>query len=114
VPVVEDALEQVPLAAEVDVAHLRLCLEDGAHQVRELLVDREDLLELVEDDHDAALALGRELAEQLEQALDRVVDVAAAPARMEGEPQRAVARVDLDRRPDAEPAEELRRPLDRV
>ena len=32
--VVEDPLEDVPLAAEVDVAHLRLRLEDRAHQVR--------------------------------------------------------------------------------
>ena len=114
VPVVEDPLEQVPLAAQVDVAHLGLGLEDGAHQVREPLVEGDDLLELVEDDHHAPLALGGQLAEQLEQPLDRVVDVGPAAADLEAEAQRAVARVDLDRRPDAQAAEELGRTLERL
>jgi len=112
--VLEDALEQVPLAAQVDVADLGLGLEDRAHQVREALVEGEDLLELVEDDHDAALALGRELAELLEELLDRLVEVAFAAAGAEGEAEGAVARVDLDRRADAEVAEELGGLLERV
>ena len=102
------------LLPEVDVAHLGLGLEDGAHQVREPLVERDDLLELVEDDHHAPLALGGQLAEQLEQPLDRVVDVGPAATDLEAEAQRAVARVDLDRRPDAQAAEELGRTLERL
>jgi hypothetical protein len=68
----------VAAAAEVDVADLRLRLEDGAHEVGEAAVERDDLLELVEHDRDALLPLGRDLGRQLEQALDRRVDVAAA------------------------------------
>ena len=98
VAVAEDSLQQVALAAEVHVADLRLRLEDRAHQVREPPVEREDLLELVEDDRDASLALCGELADELEQSLDRVVDVGSPPTRLEREPQGAVARVDLDRR----------------
>ena len=38
-----------------------LCLEDGAHERRKARIEIDDLLELVEDDGDAAAALGREL-----------------------------------------------------
>ena len=93
---------------------LRLRLEDGPHQVREAPVERDDLLELVEDDHDAPLALGRELAEQLEQALDRVVDVRRPPACLEGEAERPVVGVDLHRRPDPQAAEEIGSALDHL
>jgi hypothetical protein len=104
----------VALAAQVDVAHLGLSLEDGAQQVREALVEREDLLELVEDDHDAAPPLRRELAEQLEQPLDRVVDVLLPPTGLEAEAQAAVGRIDIHDRDDPKPAEEVRRPLERL
>src|SRR5689334_18180655 len=82
--VLEDPLEQMPLAPQVDVADLGLRLKDGAHEVGVALVEGEDLLELVEDDHDAPLSLGRELAELLEELLDRLVEVALAPAGCEG------------------------------
>ena len=88
--VVEDPVEQMTLAAQVDVPDLRLCLEDGPHQVRVLGIEREDLLELVEDDCDPALALGGELSRQREQVFDRVVDRRAAAGRLEAETQRAV------------------------
>ena len=52
---------------------LRLGLEDRPHQPRQLGVDVGDLLELVEHERDGAPALGRQLARQLEQALDRGV-----------------------------------------
>ena len=112
--VVEDPLEEVALAPEVDVADLRLLLEDRAHQLRVVAVDREDLLELVEDEHGAAPALGRDPARESEERLDRVVDGRAPPARMEDEAQAAVDRIDLDRRRHAQPAKEARRPLDRL
>ena len=105
--VVEDALEQVALAAEVDMADLGLGLEDGAHQVREVPVERKDLLELVEDEHHAPLALDGELARQFEQALDRLVDVRFPPSGLEAETEAAVARINLERRPDPEAAEEV-------
>ena len=60
--VVEDTLEDVALAAEVDVAHFRLGLEYRTHQVRESAVERDHLLEFVENDHDPALAATRPLA----------------------------------------------------
>ena len=53
---------------------LRLLLEDGAHEVGEVAVERDDLLELVEDEHGAAFALGGDPAREREQSLDRVVD----------------------------------------
>ena len=114
VAVLEDPLEHVLLAPEVDVRDLRLLLEDRPHQVGELAVERDDLLELVEDEHDAAAALGRDPARELEQGLDRVVDGRLLPPCVKGEAQAAVARVDLHRRRDAEAAEEARGPLERL
>ena len=40
-------------------------LEDRAHELREIGIDVDDLLELVEDERDLPPALGRELAGQL-------------------------------------------------
>ena len=114
VRVVEDPLEDVPLAPEVDVRHLGLLLEDRPHQVGVVAVDRDDLLELVEHEGGAAAPLGGDLAGKHEERLDRVVDRGPAPARVEDEAQAPVDRVDLHRRRDAEPAEEPRRPLDRL
>ena len=54
---------------------LRLLLEHRPHQRRQLGVEVEDLLELVEDQRGAPSALGGELRRQLEQPLDRRVDV---------------------------------------
>ena len=49
------------LAAEVDAGHLRLLLEDRAHQAGQGRVDVLDLLELVEDERGAAPAAGGQL-----------------------------------------------------
>ena len=57
---------------------LRLLLEHRPHQPRQPRVDVDDLLELVEHERDLALAVGAELARQLEQPLDRRVDVLGA------------------------------------
>ena len=55
------AREHVAAAAEVDVADLALGLEDGPHHVRQRVVDPDDLLELVEHEHDASVALRGDL-----------------------------------------------------
>jgi hypothetical protein len=111
VAVAEDLVEDMAPASEVDVRDLRLRLEDGAHQVREVPVERDDLLELVEHDRDAALPLRRDPRGQLEQLLDRVVDVGLPPRRLEHEAERPFV-VDLDRRPHAQRAEEARGAID--
>ena len=64
--VVEDALEHVALAPQVHVRDGGLCLEDGSHEPRQVGVDVDDLLELVEDERDLPSALRGELARQLE------------------------------------------------
>ena len=86
--------------------HLRLLLEDGAHQAGEAGVDVDDLLELVHDQHHRALALAGELSRQFEQPLQRRIDVLSAPARVEAEAQRAVLRIDRHRRADTQALED--------
>ena len=66
--------------------HLGLRLEDGAHEPRQVRVDVDDLLELVEDERDLPAALRGELARQLEQALERCVEVLRLPPGLEAEP----------------------------
>ena len=112
--VVEDRREHVAPAAQVDVADLALGLEDRPHDVRERVVDADDLLELVEDEHDAPPALRRDLRRELEQPLDRRVDVRRPADRLEREPDAAVAGVELDRRPHAEAADDRARPLEQA
>ena len=90
------------------MCNFRLCLEDRTQQVGIAAVELDDFLELVEDHHDAALPLFGDPAEQLEQRLDRVVDVGSPARRPEAEAERAILRVDLHRRHDAQPAKELR------
>ncbi len=85
VPVVEQRLEHVALAAEVGVTDLGLGLEHGAHPVRQGLVEPYHLLELVEHEHRPSLSLRPELPGQLQQPVDRVVDVLPPSARGEGE-----------------------------
>jgi len=67
------------------VRDLGLALEDRAHQLGQARVDLDDLLEFVEHEQDLALAVGGELARELEQPPDRGVDVLAALADVEGE-----------------------------
>src|SRR5262249_10835184 len=84
---VEDSLEDVALAREIDVPDLGLRLEDRPHEVREVAVETDDLLELVEDDRNSALPLRRDLSGELEQPLDRLVDVRRTPPGGEAEAQ---------------------------
>ena len=113
--VVEDRLQDVTLAAQVDVGDLGLGLEDRAHQVRKLLVELQHLLKLVEDQRGPLLALGADLAGELEELLDRVVDPGCpGTAGLEAEAQARVVGVDLDRRLDAQAAEERGGLLERL
>ena len=114
VPVVEQRLEHVALAAEVGVTDLGLGLEHGPHPVRQGLVEPHHLLELVEHEHCPSLSLRPELAGQLQQPVDRVVDVLPTSARGEGEADVALERVDLDRRLHPQRADERRRSLDQL
>ena len=91
-----------------------LLLEHRAHQVRVVAVERHDLLELVENEHGTALALGRDPAGEREQALDRVVDGCTLSATLEDEAEAPVDRVDFHDRRDAKAAEEAGRPLHRL
>src|SRR3954454_15050879 len=75
VRVVEDPLHHVALAAEEEVRDLGLLLEDRPQELRQLRVELDDLLELVEDQDRGALPLGRDLCDELEQPLERRVDV---------------------------------------
>ena len=108
VRVVEDPRQHVALAAEIDVRDLGLGLEDAPHQLRQGWIDLDDLLELVEDQRDRPLALGGDLPGQLQQALERRIDVGPRVAGGEREAERAVGGVDRDRRRDPQPAEEGR------
>ncbi len=57
------------------MCHLRLGLEDRAHELGQVAVDVHDLLELVQHQRDLAPALGGQPARQLEQPLQRGVQV---------------------------------------
>ena len=74
-------VEDVPFAPEVDVSDLGLRLE---HRTRirfgKALSSFDDLLELIQHEHGPAPALVREILLQLQQPLDRLVDVAGALA----------------------------------
>ncbi len=100
--VVKDALHHVALAPEVEVRHLGLLLKDGAHQAREVCVDVNDLLELIQDQHDLAFALAGQLTWQFQQPLQRGVDVRRSLTGVEAEAQRAVLWIDGDRGTDAQ------------
>ena len=91
--------------------HVRLRLEDRPHQRRQPGVEPEHLLELVEDERDAAPALRGELRRELEQPLERRVHVLLRVARREAEAERAGVRVDGHHRPHAQAAEDVDRAL---
>ena len=84
---------------------LGLRLEDRAHELREVAVDVDDLLELVEDESDLAAAFGRELAWELEEALEGRLHVLRLPAGVEGEPDLAGVRLDRHHGRDPQPCE---------
>ena len=79
---------------------LGLALEDGAHQPRQMTVDVRDLLELVQHEHDPPLPVGAQLSRQLEQPLQRRVDVRAAVPDVEPEGHGGVVGVERDARRD--------------
>jgi hypothetical protein len=112
--VVEDRLHHVPLRAEVDVRDLRLRLEHRAHELREVRVDVDDLLELVEDERDGPVSLVRQLARQREQPLERRLDVGRRAPGLESERDRGVLGVDRHGRRDPQPAEDRQRALARA
>ena len=111
VDVVEEALHHVAAAAEVDVGDLGLLLEHRPQQLRQPWVERLHLLELVEDQrHPPALA-GPELGRELQQALERRLEVGRRVVDSEGEVVGAALRVDRDPGGDPQVAERGQRPL---
>jgi hypothetical protein len=75
VGVAEELLNHAALAAEVHVGNLRLRLEDRTHQPRQVRVQVEDLLELVEHERRPPASLRRQLRGKLQKLLERRVDV---------------------------------------
>ena len=73
------------LAAEVDVRDLGLLLKDGAHDLREVRIDVDDLLELVEDERDPPIPLTAEPAGQLKEMFEGRIDVVPTPPGCERE-----------------------------
>ena len=67
------------------MGHLRLTLEDGAQELRQSRVELDYLLELVDDKGRAAAARAPQLGGQLEQSLERRVDIRTRPPDLEGE-----------------------------
>ena len=114
VPVVEQRVEHVALAPQVHVGDLGLRLEHRPHPVRQRLVQAGHLLELVEDEGRPLAALGADPAGELEEAVDRVVDVLAASARREREPDVALDRVDLHRRSHPQRSDERGRAVEEL
>src|SRR4051812_11994534 len=108
VGIVEDPLHHVAPAAEVEVRDVGLLLKDRAQKLRQVRIERDDLLELVEDEQRAPLALGGDLGDELEQAFERRVDVGGRMGGAEREAQRAGVRVDRHGRDDPQPAEDPR------
>jgi hypothetical protein len=85
---------------------IRSILEDGAQEPRQAAFDLDDLLELVEDERDATSSLRRELPRQLEQPLQRRVDVVGPPVGVEAEADRPVLRAHRDHGADAQAAKD--------
>jgi len=52
----------VAFAAQKDVRDIALYLEDGAHEPRQMLVDLQNLLKLVEYEGDAPMSIHRDVA----------------------------------------------------
>ena len=103
--VAEEPAHHVALAPRVDMRDLGLLLERRAHQRRQLGVELRDLLELVEVEDDALALLRRDRARQLEEVLERVVDVGLGARSREAEARRAV-QVHGDRRRDSQRRED--------
>jgi len=69
----EDPAHEMLTAPQEDVRDVSLRLENRAHQCRQVWVDFDDLLELVQDKHDAALALVSHRLREFEQPLEEVL-----------------------------------------
>ena len=78
--------------------HLGLRLEHGAHQLREVGVDLDDLLELVEDERDRRFALRASRPGSSSSRSSVASRSAASEPGLEAEGDRAVVGVDGDRR----------------
>ena len=95
------------LAAQIDVGDLRLLLKDRAHQLDEPRVDVHHLLELVEHQHDATAAVGRDTAKCGEQLFERGIEVLRGCASIEAEGDGAVIGIDGDSWCQAQVREDL-------
>src|SRR5689334_10657810 len=95
---------------------LRLPLKDGAQELGQVGVDRNDLLELVHDQGDAMATRPTQLGGQFEQPLERRVDISRSLGHAEAEGERAIVGVDVDRRLNLQPTKRsegaLAHPLD--
>ena len=96
------------LLPEVDVRDLGLALEDRAHQRGQCGIDVDDLLELVDHERRARVAVGGDLRRQLEQPFERGIDILGRVASVEAEADAAGVRVEHDLRRDPKAAEERR------
>src|SRR6266540_1015478 len=69
IPIGKDLPHEVLTAAQKDVCDIGLRLKNRAQERRQMLVDVDDLLKLVQNEHDAALALTCDALRQFEQLL---------------------------------------------
>jgi hypothetical protein len=105
--VAEDLAHHVPFAAEIDVSHVGLFLEDRPHELDEAGVDVHHLLKLVQNQHHAPVAIGGDPTEHREELLERRIDVLVSGAGIETERHGAVIRIDGDRGREAQAGEDL-------
>jgi hypothetical protein len=98
VGVVEDALHDVVLAAEVHVGDLRLALENRAQELGQGGIDIDDLLELVDDEGDTAAPGAAELGGKLQQPFQGGIDLGGPLGDAEAEGEAAIVGIDVDRR----------------
>ena len=103
----------VRLLPEVDVRDVSLRLEGRPHERRQPRVDVEHFLKLVEHERDRAPAFGGQLGRQLEDPLQRRVDILGGVTGGEAERHRAVVGIERHHRSDPESPEELRRTVAR-
>src|SRR5712691_10987638 len=71
----KDLPHEVLPAAQEDVCNIGLRLKNGAQERRQMLVDFDDLLKLVQNKHDTAVALTCDALRQFEQLFQQVFSV---------------------------------------
>jgi len=79
-------------AAQEDVAHLGLFLEDAAHQGGQVRIELNDLLKFVEDQRDAPLTLAGDAGWQFEELLEGEVGIGGVVGHVEAEVKRNASR----------------------